>query len=371
MSKRPYRRPDDPVLGQLYDVAMDAADAPVGADRAPGLITAVPTLAELRRTPGDVAGQAGPPAITVAGTQSPGDGGGDTYVWRPGSTQADNNGDNTGGAGIVAVVGIDRGRWVRASVTAKTAALDVFTATKNGLAPLSGGGTAKFLRADGTWATPPAPTGLTLLRRSILTSGTSLAKATGCTFATARGVGGGGGGGGVGNSVVQAAGGGAAGSYWEFSTSTIPATWAYAIGAGGSAGANTGGNGGAGGDTTFSDGATTVTAHGGAGGTGDPSGAGPKAVAGGAPTAVSTNGTVNSGGVPGFPALLLSASLSGTSGNGGSTAFGAGGAARVNASAAGRDATGFGGGGGGAMTSGGGLIGGVGAPGLIELEEWG
>lgn len=31
----------------------------------------------------------------------------------------------------------------------------VFTASANGLVPLSGGGTAKYLRADGTWQTPP------------------------------------------------------------------------------------------------------------------------------------------------------------------------------------------------------------------------
>lgn len=31
----------------------------------------------------------------------------------------------------------------------------VFTSTANGLTPLSGGGTANFLRADGTWAQPP------------------------------------------------------------------------------------------------------------------------------------------------------------------------------------------------------------------------
>ena len=32
---------------------------------------------------------------------------------------------------------------------------EVFTSTTDGLVPLSGGGTAKYLRADGTWVTPP------------------------------------------------------------------------------------------------------------------------------------------------------------------------------------------------------------------------
>jgi hypothetical protein len=36
-----------------------------------------------------------------------------------------------------------------------TALLDAFTSTLKGLAPASGGGTANFLRADGTWAAPP------------------------------------------------------------------------------------------------------------------------------------------------------------------------------------------------------------------------
>lgn len=44
--------------------------------------------------------------------------------------------------------------------TQVTALLDAFTPTLKGLAPASGGGTANYLRADGTWATPP-DTGIT------------------------------------------------------------------------------------------------------------------------------------------------------------------------------------------------------------------
>jgi hypothetical protein len=40
--------------------------------------------------------------------------------------------------------------------TQATALLDVFGTAAKGLAPASGGGTANFLRADGTWAVPPA-----------------------------------------------------------------------------------------------------------------------------------------------------------------------------------------------------------------------
>lgn len=39
--------------------------------------------------------------------------------------------------------------------TQATTLLDTFTSSLNGLAPLSGGGTYKYLRADGTWVTPP------------------------------------------------------------------------------------------------------------------------------------------------------------------------------------------------------------------------
>jgi len=42
------------------------------------------------------------------------------------------------------------------TATQATAMLNNFTSTLKGLAPLSGGGTANFLRADGTWAAPTA-----------------------------------------------------------------------------------------------------------------------------------------------------------------------------------------------------------------------
>lgn len=44
---------------------------------------------------------------------------------------------------------------VLASSTGADATLPLFTATDPGLTPLSGGGTANYLRADGTWAAPP------------------------------------------------------------------------------------------------------------------------------------------------------------------------------------------------------------------------
>jgi hypothetical protein len=48
--------------------------------------------------------------------------------------------------------------------TQATTLLDTFTSALKGLAPASGGGTANFLRADGTWAAPAAPTGAALTK---------------------------------------------------------------------------------------------------------------------------------------------------------------------------------------------------------------
>lgn len=58
-------------------------------------------------------------------------------------------GNNTGGASNA----------LDLTVAQTNAMLPVFTSTLNGLAPLSGGGTSNYLRADGSWATPPAGTG--------------------------------------------------------------------------------------------------------------------------------------------------------------------------------------------------------------------
>jgi hypothetical protein len=120
------------------------------------------------------------------------------------------------------------------------------------------------------WELMVLPQAGSLIRTSWLTSGTTLAKATGCGYARVWFCGGGGGGGGAagdGNIGEGIAGGGATGSWGMFETATIPATWGYTLGAAGIAGNATPGDGGAGGPTTFTDGATTWTAPGGGGGT--------------------------------------------------------------------------------------------------------
>lgn len=57
--------------------------------------------------------------------------------------------------------------------TQATTLLDAFTSTLKGLAPASGGGTANYLRADGTWATPPDTGGLSGLTTNTIPKATS------------------------------------------------------------------------------------------------------------------------------------------------------------------------------------------------------
>jgi len=45
------------------------------------------------------------------------------------------------------------------NATQATSLLNVFTSGLKGLAPASGGGSSNFLRADGTWTTPPSGSG--------------------------------------------------------------------------------------------------------------------------------------------------------------------------------------------------------------------
>lgn len=74
------------------------------------------------------------------------------------------------------------------TATQATALLDTFTSTTKGLAPLSGGGTTNFLRADGTWAAPAGGGGGgATISKSILSSTqanstVTPAVLTGCTF---------------------------------------------------------------------------------------------------------------------------------------------------------------------------------------------
>ncbi len=71
--------------------------------------------------------------------------------------------DNTPAAlpvGLSTIVGRKAAGNISAMTpTETTALLDLVTSTTKGLAPLSGGGTLNYLRADGTWAVPPGSGG--------------------------------------------------------------------------------------------------------------------------------------------------------------------------------------------------------------------
>ena len=57
------------------------------------------------------------------------------------------------------------------TATQVTSLLNTFTSTLKGLVPLSGGGTTNFLRADGTWTSPPSITTFISADQTITTAG--------------------------------------------------------------------------------------------------------------------------------------------------------------------------------------------------------
>lgn len=204
------------------------------------------------------------------------------------------------------------------TATQATALLNAFTSTLKGLAPASGGGTTNFLRADGTWAAPPAAGGATTDVQSFTTAGTlTWTKPTGFTptFVRVIAYGGGGGGGGGGSAtgalVRSGGGGGGGGARVEriYRASDLAATETIviataALGGTGTTGA-VGTAGSSGGSATFSTGATQLVAYGGGGGSGgvitaSAGGGGGGGGAGAAGTAGSASAGV--GGGPGAPA---------------------------------------------------------------------
>lgn len=214
------------------------------------------------------------------------------------------------------------------------------------------------------------PVGVT--GRQVLTSG------TGATYTPTSGTrmilvelwGGGGGGGGGAQIAANAApaGGGASGGYAAKFYSTIAASYLYSIGALGAGGLAGNNNGTAGGDTTFNNAGTVITAKGGTGGTGSAAGTGVAIVAGGA-TIVSSNGDVNGGGQPGGNGLRLSGTVA-ASGPGGTSAVGGGGAPATT-ERQGIAGTGKASGGGGGLCLGSTQrAGGAGTDGLIVVTEF-
>jgi hypothetical protein len=212
----------------------------------------------------------------------------------------------------------------------------------------------------------------TLIGIRVLTSGTSYTPTSGTASISIQLIGGGGGGGGVtgANNNVGAGGGGGSGSYViKYVTGVGSGPHTYAIGAGGTAGANTGGTGGNGGSTTLTIGATTYTAPGGSGGIGQTAGTAVAIVLGGNGGTGGTNGDINGAGGAGSTGLRLSGTV-GSSGAGASSILG-GGANALNTAGAGNAATGFGSGGsGGLSTANTARTGGAGSSGVIIIYEY-
>ena len=236
------------------------------------------------------------------------------------------------------------------------------------------------LDAEGRWtyyAASGAPklspaVGL-FISATVKTSGTShTVSASTNTIRVRLVAGGGGGGNSTGNATQTAvAGGGGAGGYAEKWFTVTPNTaYTYAVGGGGAAGA-------AGTNSTFAVGATTVTAIGGSAGVGavTQTNATVFHIPGGAGGTVSTNGDINSSGAPGLPGMRApgtAATAANTfhSGGGGSSALGSGGVGSGTA-ANGAAGAGYGGGGaGGLSNTTGANNGGIGAAGVVIIEEF-
>ncbi len=85
----------------------------------------------------------------------------------------------SGAIGGISATAAGRAMLGAADAAAQTALLNTFTSTLKGLAPLSGGGTTNFLRADGTWAAPAGTGGtITALTGDVTASGSGSVVAT-------------------------------------------------------------------------------------------------------------------------------------------------------------------------------------------------
>ena len=190
-------------------------------------------------------------------------------------------------------------------------------------------------------------------------------KPEGVKYIVVEVVGGGGGGGGT-TTAYRTAGGGGGGGYSKklIVSSSIPKTIALTVGAGGTAGVDTGGTGGTGGTSSFGS-TPLIQATGGVGGTDF------AATSGGGAGGIGTLGDLNIKGGGGGTTLASTDVVSG-GGIGGSSFYG-GGAPSLNASThrTGADGGVYGGGGGGATSlDGNDVPGGVGAQGIVIVTEY-
>lgn len=228
--------------------------------------------------------------------------------------------------------------------------------------------------ADGT-PVETKPQGFAYLSRTVVTTtgaGTYTVPA-GVRAIIVECVGGGGAGGSSASLAVSASagGGGGGGGYANKFITSLAASYAYAVGTGGTPGAAGNNPGGTGVDTTFN--ATTVVGKGGVGGGGGGAGTTtPLFVLGGLGGGAGSNvGDITVDGTPGETAYMPSGTV-GASGAGGNSNYGAGASARNSQLAGGQGLLYGGGGSGGCSLNGGATTqGGAGAAGLLIVNEYG
>jgi len=226
------------------------------------------------------------------------------------------------------------------------------SAAINALLPSQTGNSTKALTTDGTNVSWGIAGGGLIRVPQILTSGTSYTTPAGCTKIYVECVGGGQGGGGAYTSFGFPAtyspglGGTSGGFCAKFFTVTASTSYAMTVGAGGTGGAYGTGTGGNGGNTTFTVGATTLTAYGGS-----------------TTLTAPTNGDINRYGEVGV------VPTGSDGGNGGTSYFQAGGLGAV-AGSSGHGADGLYGSGGGGAYAGNTYTGGDGGSGMIRIWEY-
>src|SRR6202142_3011957 len=165
-----------------------------------------------------------------------------------------------------------------------------------------------------------SPSAGRLLKRSVVTGGTTFTSTAATTSLLVRCIGSGGSGGGNPATASTAGSGGGAGGYVDKLYTAQPPNKTFTIAIGAAKTGTSGAIGTAGGATTFTAGVTLITANGGSAGL---LAVAATSVAGGAGAAISTNGDVNGSGDPGEDGISSATALQG--GSGGSTPYGAGG----------------------------------------------
>jgi len=248
--------------------------------------------------------------------------------------------------------------------------------------PTGAGSSGQVLKTDGTGITSWGTDGVTVSSQVFTGSGT-YTPTSGIAYAIVEVVGGGGGGGGVvtasssNNATIGTGGGGGGYSRKVVSAASIGASQTITIGAGGTAGANTGGTGGTGGTSSFG---AILSATGGVGGTGMAAQAsitttGIAAVGGAG--GIGSGGDFNTSGT--YGGMSNATTKAGNSGRGGNSIYGAGAQENIfittQATTTGINGLTYGGGASGATSfstggSPGAAAGGVGGAGIVIVTEY-